>query len=103
MANTIDGKTEYKAKIGLMYLHDNSCTNSRTKFYIYSQWMFMGLYDWTITRRSDMNTAFFVNCTDAFDILPIRDYNAVRPVFNLVPSTTYISGTGTISDPIIIN
>ncbi len=91
---------EYKAKIGLMYLHDNLCT----KFSIYSQWMFMGLYDWTITRRSDVkNVAFFLNCSDAFDSLPIRDYNAVRPVFNLVPSTTYISGTGTISDPIIIN
>ena len=66
----------------------------------------MGYNEWTITRRSDMSAAVFFlaagGAVYSIDGLVYATY-AVRPTFNLVPSVTYKSGIGTMSDPILIN
>ena len=116
--NSTDNATTYSAKIGLMYVSDygfgavpeawattiynyNGSVNGST---IRSQnWMHMGYVDWTISRNS-------VNTIIAFDVRVsgpgfsgVDLYNGVRPSFNLLSSTTYVSGSGSMSDPVRIN
>ena len=65
--------TTYSAKIGLMYVSDYgyaaSPANWSTALYNYdnatnNNWMYMGTYEWTISRRSDTTvSAFLVNGT----------------------------------------
>ena len=123
--NTTDNKTEYTAKIGLMYVSDygfaaepsawtltmesyNDATATSTN------WMYMGLYDWTISRNADnSNRAFFVNSAGYVLYYFVYNYglyggdvsynNGVRPSFNLLSSITYVSGSGSASDPMVIN
>ena len=114
--NTTDGAKEYSAKIGLMYVSDygfaaepsawtltmDSYDNTTAKS---TNWMYMGLYEWTISRRADRSNI-------AFDVLRggllggsdmLSDASGVRPSFNLMPSITYVSGSGSASDPMVIN
>ncbi len=115
--NLTESKTEYTAKVGLMYVSDygfaadpsawtrklevdsgNGYGNNIVKAV---NWIYMGLSEWTITRKSDENYIVFhlpdggnlnFNNTDgAF---------AIRPTFYLLPSVTYSIGTGTQSNPI---
>ena len=108
------GETEYSAKIGLMYVSDygfaaspeswteimnnyNNVTNNN--------WMFMGAWGWTISRNAvSSDSAFYVNVVGnvSHDFGVLSNY-AVRPSFNLESSVTYVSGSGTQSDPILIN
>ena len=112
--------TTYDAKIGLMYASDygfaaspsawtktldnyngNDVNGTSIKTI---NWMYMGYADWTISRLSDNSgNAFSVlgdgivsNGRDGYDL-------GVRPVFNLMSTVTYVSGSGTQSDPIRIN
>ena len=114
MVNTTDGKTEYKAKIGLIYYTDyefaaapSAWTSNGNGYngFIAINWMYMGLNEWTITRDADGNVYNY--CVNNNGMINHNGYvtwnRSIRPVFNLVPSTTYVRGTGTISDPIIIN
>ena len=71
--------------------------------------MYMGLYEWTISRNADdSNDAFIVNndgdVSDnyVFDVSVGIDYG-VRASFNLESSVSYVSGSGSMSDPIVIN
>ena len=68
-------------------------------------WMYMGLYEWTISRYAD-GTGF------AFDVFKsghvgsnnvCNNAYGVRPVFNLTSSVNYVLGSGTAADPITIN
>ena len=62
-------------------------------------WMYMGYNEWTISRYSDnSDIAFFVNSTG-------NVYNnlGVRPSFNLESSVKYVSGSGSMSDPVRVN
>ena len=117
--NTTDNATEYSAKIGLMYVSDYGFGADpsawTTTLYNYDgsvngstirslNWMHMGYYDWTLSRNADnSNYAFivgrdgYVNRSNVFS-----DY-AVRPSFNLESSITYVSGSGSASDPMVIN
>ena len=111
--------TTYNAKIGLMYVSDyyyaaspSSWTlmgynRDATKGYKFSKgenWLYGGRWDWTISRNSE--DYFYV-----FSVSNFSDVGAnrvifrggVRPSFNLESSTTYVSGSGTMSDPIRIN
>ena len=123
--NTTDNTTEYTAKIGLMYVSDygfaadpSAWTTTLDNYYSSSvtavNWMYLGLYEWTISRRAAVsNFAFyvanggFVHFNDVYhnDLLPGRvgDGFGVRPSFNLESSITYVSGDGTQDSPIIIN
>ena len=118
--NSQDSKTEYSAKIGLMYVSDymyaapqNKWTlvgynNDASKDYraaISVNWMYMGLYEWTLSRYADYSyNAFPVNSNGGVGNFSVGiDACGVRPVFNLSSSVNYVSGSGTAADPIRIN
>lgn len=68
----------------------------------------MGLDEYSITPNTDKPDSIFgiENYGDVYSVP--SNYNsdgsvAVRAVFNLSPSVTYIHGDGTKSDPIIID
>ena len=128
--NSNDGKAEYSAKIGLMYVSDYMFAipqekwkliaynvNDSTKDYraaTSSNWLYSGKNEYTISRSSN-NTddvfviyssgevySYIVNCGSG-ELLPCKAYKkAVRPSFYLIPSVIYKSGSGTQNDPIII-
>ena len=109
--------TSYNAKIGLIYVsdyyygvvpilwtllgYDDSIKDYRTA--TRDNWIYMGYPEWTITRNSSgLNDSFMISKSGA-----IGDYYTyyelgIRPSFSLVSSISYMSGTGTQSDPIII-
>ena len=108
--------TTYNAKIGLMYVSDygyaaspanwntnmgslNNDTNRN------NNWMFMGLYEWTISRYlDDSYSAFGVGNSGRVDnLVGVDTGSAVRPSFYLEPSVAYISGDGSINLPFRIN
>ena len=107
--------TTYDANVGLMYASDYGYAAApsawNTTLYYYNDpsvtsvnWMYMGLYEWTITRRSDYSSgAFCVYHYGYVSRYTIGNGIAVRPVFYLTSSTTYVSGDGTMSKPFIIN
>ena len=115
-ANTTDNATEYTAKIGLMYVSDygfaaepsawtltmgnyNNTTATSTN------WMYMGLYEWTISRCADFSYNAFRVGSDGYVNIDhgVGNYRAVRPSFSLESSITYVSGSGSASDPMVIN
>ena len=117
--NTTDNATEYSAKIGLMYVSDYGFGADpsawTTTLYNYDgsvngstirslNWMHMGYYEWTISRSADdSNIAFFVNDGGRVDYVDVDNDIAVRPSFSLESSITYVSGSGSASDPMVIN
>ena len=114
--NSQDNKTEYSAKIGLMYVSDYgfAAAPSAWTSWIGSyngeaiknvNWMYMGLYEWTISRNADNSDyAFRVHNTGLVNLGNVGDYAyGVRPVFNLSSSVNYVSGSGTAADPILVN
>ncbi len=107
--------TPYNAKIGLMYVSDYgyaaSPDNWTTNLGSYNNntnrnnnWMFMGLTEWTISRRSDNSTiAFYVDNTGIVYNYGVDDTTyAVRPSFYLESSVTYVSGSGSKAEPLRI-
>ena len=113
--------TTHNAKIGLMYMSDyyygaspSAWTlvglneNDPTKDYSAAttmNWLYSGSEEWTITRYTQSARRAFRVHSDGFLGNPtVNEFNlAVRPVFNLESSTTYVSGSGTVIDPIVIN
>ena len=112
--------TTYDAKIGLMYVTDyyygaspSAWTlvgyneSDATKDYRFSKgenWLYGGGWDWTISRSSDYSDDAFVVDYDGLVIdLDVSDDDGVRPSFNLLSSTTYVSGSGSMSDPVRVN
>ena len=107
----------YDAKIGLMYVSDYGFAASPSAWtktlhsYIGNDangtsiktinWMYMGVLDWTISLNSD-------NLYNAFDVLSggyvdadfVSGNSGVRPSFNLLSSVKYVSGSGSMSDPV---
>ena len=118
--NSQDNKTEYSAKIGLMYVSDymyaapqdkwtlvgyNSYASKDYRAATNVNWMYMGLYEWTISRNA-------VYWSDAFSVTSTGTVNSsnvgnsvlgIRPVFNLTSFVNYVSGSGTAADPILVN
>ena len=67
-------------------------------------WMYMGYYDWMISRDSDYSDfAFIVNDYGYVNYNNVYNNFGVRPSFNLSSSITYVSGSGSAVDPILIN
>ena len=113
--NTTDNATEYTAKIGLMYVSDygfaaepsawtltmgnyNNTTATSTN------WMYMGLYEWTLSRFADnASGVFYVSHTGSVYYYFAGNVFGVRPVFSLSSSVNYVSGSGSASDPMLIN
>ena len=118
--NSQDSKTEYSAKIGLMYVSDymyaapqdkwtlvgnNSDASTDYRAATSVNWMYMGLAEWTISRNAGYSYyAFFVVDTGyvTYNIVSSSAFGA-RPVFNLTSSVNYASGSGTAADPILVN
>ena len=111
--------TTYDAKIGLMYVSDYYYAASpsawtlvgynesdETKDYRVAKttnWLFLGSKEWTISRNSgDAASAFRVIGTGYVSYFLVSTISAVRPSFSLLSSTNYVSGSGSMSDPIII-
>ncbi len=118
--------TTYSAKVGLMYLSDYYYAATNTywtysgfagwsaddanldyRVAIDSNWMYMGLYEWTISRSSDtLAYAFFIHWEGRIGSEGVGSGSgisyAVRPCFYLNSNVQYVSGSGTSSDPIII-
>ena len=112
--------TTVDKKIGLMYVSDyyysaspsawtlvGYNSNDATKDYRAAKttnWLYLGSYEWTISRYSDTTgRAFFVYSTGSVNYHNVTSSFAVRPSFNLLSSTTYVSGSGSMSDPVRVN
>ena len=112
--------TTYEAKIGLMYASDYYYSASpsawtlvgynesdATKDYRFSKgenWLYGGGWDWTISRYSgNSNYAFVVSNYGYVYSNGVDHGYGARPSFSLLSSTTYVSGSGSMSDPIRIN
>ena len=111
--------TTYDAKIGLMYVSDYYYSASPsawtlvgynsdyTKSYASAKgenWLYGGGWDWTLSRCSDIsNYAFYVYVNGLVYFNFVSNYFGVRPSFSLLSSTTYVSGSGSMSDPVRIN
>mgnify|MGYP006936113966 CR=1 FL=1 len=112
--------TTYDAKIGLMYVSDYYYSASPsawtlvgynsdyTKSYASAKgenWLYGGGWDWTISRFSDYSyTALYVTSYGYVNYSIVHNsFNGVRPSFSLLSSTTYVSGSGSMSDPVRIN
>ena len=113
--NTTDNATTYSAKIGLMYVSDYGFAASPDAWTLTmssynnttatnNNWMYMGLYEWTISRNADYsNYAFDVSDDGRVHDGSVIGYFGVRASFNLESSVSYVSGSGSMSDPIVIN
>ena len=112
--------TTVDKKIGLMYVSDYYYSASpsawtlvgynssdETKDYraaTSTNWLYLGSYEWTISRNSDFTDfAFYVSSTGNVNSRSVTLSYAVRPSFNLLSSTTYVSGSGSMSDPVRVN
>ena len=111
--------TTYDAKIGLMYVSDYYYSASPsawtlvgynsdyTKSYASAKgenWLYGGGWDWTISRNSGGSyNAFLVGGYGDVDYNFVDYFYGVRPSFSLLSSTTYVSGSGSMSDPVRIN
>ena len=112
--------TTVDKKIGLMYVSDYFYSASpsawtlvgynesdATKDYraaTSTNWLYLGSYEWTISCLSESTDyAFYVDSTGYVDLDLVTSSYAVRPSFNLLSSTTYVSGSGSMSDPVRVN
>ena len=111
--------TTYDAKIGLMYVSDYYYSASPsawtlvgynsdyTKSYASAKgenWLYGGGWDWTISRSSVSSSyAFGVGGYGGVGGSYVNNFDGVRPSFSLLSSTTYVSGSGSMSDPVRIN
>ena len=112
--------TTYGAQIGLMYASDYYYSASpsawtlvgynesdATKDYraaMSTNWLYLRDNEWAISRDSDStNCAFRVTGTGAVFYCNVFSYNGVRPSFNLESSVKYVSGSGSMSNPIRVN
>ena len=113
-----DASTTVNAKIGLMYVSDYGFAAAPSAWATIllnydddatiknENWLYIGLDEWTISRRSDASGI-------AFDVLGYGgvidgavDYyfgNLLRPSFSLSSSIKFTSGEGTAVNPIRIN
>ena len=111
--------TTVDKKIGLMYVSDYYYSASPSAWTLVgynssdaakdyraaktTNWLFSG-QEWTISRNSGTTgNAFDVNSAGLVDYYNVSGSCAVRPSFNLLSSTTYVSGSGSMSNPIKVN
>ncbi len=112
--------TTYSAKIGMMYVTDYYYAASPTYWsyagysdsgssYDYraatgSNWMYMGLAEWTISRRSDITYyAFIVDNAGGVNRNLVHNNDGVRPSFYLKSNVIVTSGDGSQNSPFRIS
>ena len=112
----INSSPSENKKIGLMYASDYGFAAVpsawTTNLYDYNgaaiksaNWMYLGAYEWTISRNADYsNFAFIVNGTGyVAGGGNVTNAGGVRPVFSLSSFVNYASGSGSATDPILVN
>ena len=109
--------TTVDKKIGLMYVTDYYYSASpsawtlvgynesdATKDYRAAKttnWLYLGSYEWTISRNSDFTDfAFYVYSDGYVSNHYVALSHHARPSFNLESSVKYVSGSGSMSDPV---
>ena len=105
--------TTVDKKIGLMYVSDYGFAADQsgwtTKLSSYNSntsknWLYLGSTEWTLSRISDYSySAFDMTNTGIVNGARVTSGRAVRPSFNLESSVKYVSGSGSMSDPVRIN
>ncbi len=112
--------TTHDAQIGLMYVTDYYYSASpsawtlvgynksdATKDYRAAKttnWLYLGFDEWTISRASDdVIYAFHVGRNGVVYDDDAAGRIVVRPSFNLESSVKYVSGSGSMSDPVRVN
>ena len=108
--------TLYDAKIGLMYVSDYGYAAApsvwTTTLDSYSNssvtsvnWMYMGLAEWTILPQSENSSHVFTigDSGHVSDFCSVDYVNAIRLTFYLNANVSYINGSGTKENPILIN
>ena len=106
--------TTYSAKIGLMYVSEYgyaaSPENWNTTLYNYdndtnrnNNWMYMGAYEWTISRSSDYGNDAFSVGRDYVNNVRVYISRGVRSSFSLESSVVLSGGSGTSDDPFRVN
>ena len=105
---------EETMKIGLMYVSDYGYGASPEKWttalyeenYGTDNWLYLGDYEWLLSRTSDSADRAFVVYSDSggdVTIGHVHIASAVRPSFSLTSTATISSGTGTSTDPFVLN
>ena len=111
-----NGETEYSAKIGLMYASDygfaaapsawsTGLNKYETNGIPSTNWMYMGEFEWTISRNADYPHYEFYLMPEGsvYGSKRKEDFAyAARPVFYLKSSVGYSEGDGTKNSPIRI-
>ena len=114
--NEINSSPSVNNKIGLMYASDYGFAAApsawTTNLYDYdgaaiksANWMFLGATEWTISRYADTSNGVFgvVNSGCLRYSVGVTLEYGVRPVFSLTSSVNYVSGSGSATDPILVN
>ena len=108
------GPSNGTSKIGLMYVSDygfaaapSAWTSNMSDYYSSAitsvNWMYMGLYDWTITPYPSYGFDVFSLGSNGFlDFVNANYGYGVRPVLYLKASVAYAGGTGTKDSPITL-
>ena len=105
---------EETMKIGLMYVSEYGYGASPEKWttalyednYGTDNWLYLVDYEWLISRSSNVTgVAFSVNpdFDGRVNLFSVSYTNAVRPSFSLTSTVTISSGTGTSTDPFVLN
>ena len=108
---------EETMKIGLMYVSDYGYGASPEKWttalaypdgenYGTDNWLYLGNDEWFISRNTVItDNAFFVDSDDGGGVIfgYVGATYAVRPSFSLTSTATISSGTGTSTDPFVLN
>ena len=114
--NEINSSPSENKKIGLMYASDygfaavpsawttNLCDYNGAAIKS-ANWMYLGAYEWTISRNAGYsNFAFIVNGTGyVAGGGNVTNAGGFRPVFSLSSFVNYASGSGSATDPILVN
>ena len=102
----------YTAKIGLMYVSDFGYASVASRWTTMMEesssghaninnYLFLRFDDWTITPNSgNSNNIYSIRSEGIVTTASVNVAKGIRPAFYLKDSVMYVSGTGTISDPI---
>lgn len=114
VVNSYENKT-YNSKIGLLYVSDYAFSASPTSWSValndnmdnqeYLNWISLGVDIWTITRTTyTTDHAWVIYYRNGIAVAWVQSDNVtIRPCFYLNSNVTYVSGTGTKTNPIRIN
>ena len=105
---------EETMKIGLMYVSDYGYGADPSKWttalsednYGTDNWLYLGDYEWLLSRRTDYTASAFLVVSRLGGRVNHDNVNwayAVRPSFSLTSTATISSGTGTSTDPFVLN